>query len=238
MPNGKLYLIPTPLGPEGIHALPEQTLQIARKLTVFIVEKGKVARQILKDFGLEAPLQSCRFFELNKFTDPKDIPGFLDPAIEEGLDIGLLSDAGAPGIADPGAQVVMMAHRRGLEVHPLTGPSAILLSLMAAGLNGQQFCFHGYLSPKRPQLAKDLRRLERDSQNRNETQLFIETPYRNGAVIETALQVLSPSTQFCVAVDLSLPSQYVRTHSVLEWRRLPKLNVHKRPAMFLLLGRK
>ncbi|MEL6275225.1 MAG: SAM-dependent methyltransferase [Bacteroidota bacterium] len=238
MPNGKLYLIPTPLGPEGGHVLPEHTLAIARSLKVFIVEKGKVSRQLLKQIGLKTPLQQCQFFELNKFTEIREIPSFLDPATEEGLDIGLLSDAGAPGVADPGAQAVMAAHRKGVEVIPLVGPSAILLSLMASGLNGQRFTFLGYLSPKRPQLAKDLKRLEKQSQQLDETQLFIEAPYRNMGVYETAMQVLSPSTLFCIATDLTLSTQFVRTHSILEWRRLPKPNLNKRPTMFLLLGRK
>lgn len=238
MVAGKLFLIPTPLGLEGGHALPEHTLEITRNLKVFVVEKGKVGRQILKAIGLHTPLQQCTFFELNKFTDPKDIPSFLNPAIEQGLDIGLISDAGAPGVADPGAQVVSHAHRKGVEVVPLTGPSSLLLALMASGMNGQRFCFHGYLSPKRPQLAKELKKLERESQHRNETELFIEAPYRNMAVYETALQVLSPSTHFCIAADLTLPSQYIRTHPILEWRRLPKPDLHKRPAIFLLYGRK
>ena len=238
MPTGKLYLIPTPLGSEGSHVLPEHSLAITRALKVFIVEKGKVARQILKQIGLTTPLQQCQFFELNKFTEVRDIPTFLDPAIEDGLDIGLLSDAGAPGVADPGAQAVQAAHRKGIEVVPLVGPSAILLSLMASGLNGQRFTFLGYLSPKRPQLAKDLKRIEKQSQQQDETQIFIEAPYRNQGVFETAKQVLSPATQFCVATDLTLPTEFIRTHSILEWRRLPKPKLNKRPTMFLLLGRK
>lgn len=238
MTPGKLYLIPTPLGPEGLPAIPEHARAIARRLTVFIVEKGKVARAVLKQYEIESPLQECRYFELNKFTEPRDIPGFLDPAIEEGLDVGLMSDAGVPGVADPGAEVIAVAHRRGVQVVPLVGPSSILLALMASGLNGQRFLFHGYLSPKRPALAKDLQKIERDSQKRGETQLFIEAPYRNNAVIETALQVLSPSTYFCIAADLTLPTEYIRTHSILEWRRLPRPEIHKRPAIFLLLARK
>ncbi len=238
MSLGKLYLIPSPLGPEGEYVMPEHTLAIARQLRVFIVEKGKVGRQILKDFNIDTPLQDCTIFELNKHTDPKTIPSFLLPSIEQGQDIGLLSDAGVPGVADPGAEVISLAHRHGIWVVPLVGPSSILLALMASGLNGQRFLFHGYLSPKRPDLAKDLKRLEKDSQNRNETQLFIEAPYRNAAVIETAIEVLSPSTHFCIAADLTLPGQYIRTHAIFEWKRLPKPRLQKRPAVFLLLGRK
>ncbi|MEM9836173.1 MAG: SAM-dependent methyltransferase [Bacteroidota bacterium] len=234
MATGKLYLIPTPLGPDGDHVIPEYALEIARRLTVFVLEKGKVGRQVLKQYQISTPLRECRFFELNKFTDAKDIPGFLTPALEEGLDIGLLSDAGAPGVADPGAEVVMAAHRKGIEVVPLVGPSSILLALMACGMNGQRFTFHGYLSPKRPQLAKDLKRLERDSQQRKETQLFIEAPYRNMAVLETALGCLSTSTMLCVATDLTLTTQYIKTQTVARWRKQPLPDLHKRPTIFLV----
>lgn len=238
MSFGKLYLIPSPLGPEGEYVLPAYVLDITRQLDVFIIEKGKVGRQILKDFEIATPIQDCTIFELNKHTDPKDIPSFLRPALEEGKDIGLLSDAGVPGVADPGAEVVSLAHRHGIRVIPMVGPSSILLALMASGLNGQRFLFHGYLSPKRPDLAKDLKRLEKDSQNRNETQIFIEAPYRNAMVIETAIEVLAPSTHFCIAADLTLLGQYIRTHAIFEWKRMPKPRLQKRPAVFLLLGRK
>lgn len=235
--KGKLYLIPTPLGEDSYAPIPEQTLAIARELRVFVVEKGKVARRYLKDFGLTTPLQECRYFELNKFTEEKDIPTFLKPALEEGLDIGLLSDAGAPGVADPGARVVRLAHQLDIEVMPLTGPSSILLGLMAAGLDGQRFRFHGYLSPKRPQLAQALQKLERESRKAKQTEIFIEAPYRNNAVFETALQVLSPTTDFSVATDLTLDSQYVRTRNIAAWKKETAPALHKRPTLFLLLAR-
>lgn len=235
-PSGKLYLIPTPLGPEAYGPLPEQTLAIARELRYFVVEKGKVARQFLKGYGLTAPLQECTYFELNKFTEAGDIPTFLQPA-QEGHDIGLLSDAGAPGVADPGAVVVRLAHQLGIEVVPLTGPSSILLALMAAGLDGQQFRFHGYLSPKRPQLARELQQLERESRKAKQTELFIEAPYRNDAVFETALQSLAPTTDFSVATDLTLASQYIRTNTIAEWQKKTAPALHKRPTLFLLLAR-
>lgn len=234
---GKLYLIPTPLGEGAYGPLPEQTLEIARALRIFIVEKGKVARQYLKDFQISARLQECTYFELNKFTDPRDISGFLQPALEDGQDIGLLSDAGAPGVADPGAQVVRLAHELGIQVIPLTGPSSILLGLMAAGLDGQRFRFHGYLSPKKNQLAQDLQRLERDSRKQKQTELFIEAPYRNNSVFETALEVLSPTTDFCVACDLTTENEYVRTLSIKAWKRETAPELHKRPTLFLLLAR-
>lgn len=234
---GKLYLIPTPLGEGAYGPIPEQTLEVARELRVFVVEKGKVARQYLKAFGLTARLQECRYFELNKFTNEKDIPSFLEPALSEGLDIGLMSDAGAPGVADPGARVVRLAHQLGIEVVPLSGPSSILLGLMAAGLDGQRFRFHGYLSPKRPQLAQALQKLERESRKAKQTEIFIEAPYRNEAVFETALKVLAPTTDFSIAADLTLDSQYTQTKTIAEWQKTTAPALHKRPTLFLLLAR-
>jgi 16S rRNA (cytidine1402-2'-O)-methyltransferase len=237
MVPGKLYLLPTPLGSGGDQVLPEYALEIIRDLTVFVMEHGKIGRQSLKDFKIKTRMQECRFFELNKFTRPDEIPEFLEPAIKEGIDVGLMSDAGVPGVADPGAVVVMAAHRAGIEVIPLVGPSSILLSLMASGMNGQRFLFHGYLSAKRPQLAKDLKALEGDSRQRKETQLFIEAPYRNDAMLETAKAALDPSTLFCVACDLTLPKQFIKTQTIGQWKKAAIPDLHKRPTMFLLLAK-
>ncbi|MCB0639549.1 MAG: SAM-dependent methyltransferase [Lewinella sp.] len=236
-PKGKLYLIPSPLGEQTLFTLPAYVIEIIHELDVFVVEKAKNARRYLKSVGFEKSFDDCLFFELNKHTQPQAIPAYLEPALA-GRNIGLLSDAGVPGVADPGARLVRMAHRQNIEVDPLVGPSSILLALMASGLNGQGFAFHGYLSPKRPDLAKDLKRLENQSARTGETQLFIETPYRNTNVLETALQVLSPTTLFCMAVDLTLPTQLIRTHPIMEWKRIQKPQLHKRPAVFLLLGGK
>lgn len=236
MPNGKLYLVPTPLGAGGEQVMPAYALKIIRGLTVFVMEHGKVGRQVLKDYEIKAKLQECRFFELNKFTQPDELPEFLEPALKEGLDVGLMSDAGVPGVADPGADVVLAAHRAGIEVVPLVGPSSILLSLMASGMNGQRFLFHGYLSAKRPQLAKDLKNLEQQSRQRKETQLFIEAPYRNDAMLETALEALSPTTLFCVACDLTLSTQFIKTQTIANWKNDETPDLHKRPTMFLLLA--
>lgn len=235
--KGKLYLIPTPLGEGAYGPLPEQTLVITRELRYFIVEKGKVARQYLKDYQISARLQECTYFELNKFTQATDIPSFLAPALENGQDIGLLSDAGAPGVADPGAVVVRLAHQMGIQVVPLTGPSSILLGLMASGMDGQRFRFHGYLSPKKNKLAQDLLRLERESRKQKQTELFIEAPYRNDAVFQTALEVLQDSTDFCVACDLTTTAEYVKTMSIQDWKKLAPPELHKRPTLFLLLAR-
>lgn len=228
-----LYLIPTPLGDDALHTLPEATLEAIRPLRHFILETGKVGRKFLKAAGL--PLQECTYYELNKRTRQEDLAEMLSAA-ERGSGVGLLSDAGAPGVADPGAKIVLMAHQKKIRVIPLVGPSAILLSVMAAGLNGQAFTFNGYLSPKRQQLAKDLRRLEATSRKGNVTQLWIEAPYRNQATVETAIEALHPNTLFSVACDLTLETEFIFTGRVKDWDRSVGEGLHKRPAMFLLLG--
>ena len=170
---------------------------------------------------------------MNKFTDPNEWESFLNPA-KEGHDIGLLSEAGCPGIADPGAVIVEIAHRIGIEVHPLVGPSSILLALMGAGMNGQNFCFHGYLSPKKELLPKELKRLEQLSTKNKQTQIFIETPYRNNQLIETALKVLNANTRFCIAVDLTTDKAFIQTKKINLWKKGKRPDFHKRPAIFLL----
>ena len=229
-----LYLIPSPLGDDALHTIPESTLAVVRTLRTFVLETGKVGRRFLKAAGV--PLAECTYFELNKRTRPEDLADMLAGA-ERGSGVGMISDAGAPAVADPGAQLVWLAHQRGVRVVPLVGPSAILLSIMAAGLNGQSFTFHGYLSPKRPQLAKDLRRLESASRRGPTTQLWIEAPYRNQATVETALEALQPDTLFSVACDLTLPTEFVRTARVRDWTVGVGEELQKRPAMFLLLAR-
>lgn len=235
--KGKLYLIPAPLGETGVYVIPEYVLEVIRDLDVFVVEKLKTARQFLRDAGYAKPFDDALFFELNKRTDPQLIPSFLEPALE-GRSIGVVSEAGAPAVADPGSRLVRMAHWRGIEVVPLVGPSSILLALMSSGLNGQKFCFHGYLGLKRPDLAKDLKRLENQSARNNETQIFIETPYRNMMMFEIAMQMLSASTILSIATDLTMPTQSIRTHAVMEWRRLPVPDLNRRPTVFLLQASK
>jgi len=232
-PTGHLYLLPSPLGEEALHTIPAPTLMAIRPIRHFVVETGKVARRFLKQAGV--PLQECEYYELNKRTEAQDLPEMLAPTAR-GCDVCLLSDAGAPGVADPGAQLVLLAHQRGIRVIPLIGPSAILLSLMAAGLNGQAFTFHGYLSPKRQQLAQDIRRLETTSRKTRATQLWIEAPYRNQATVETALDTLHPDTLFSVACDLTLETEYIFTGRIRDWKKAVGPELQKRPAMFLLLG--
>ena len=231
-----LYLIPSTLGEGAIGTLPPTTLAVVRDIRHFIVETGKVARRFLKEVELHHRLQECTYYELNKFTEPRELPGFL-AAAERGEATGLLSDAGAPGVADPGAKIVRLAHEMGIRVVPLVGPSAILLSIMAAGLNGQSFTFHGYLSPKRGPLIKDLRRLEAESRRTGATQLWIEAPYRNRATVEAVTEALHPATLFSVACDLTTETEWVRTAPVGEWAAEVGEVLQKRPAMFLLLAR-
>lgn len=232
--KGKLFLIPSPLGEQAESTLPAYVIDILHRLDYFIAERAKTARHFIKATSPVKPFDALTFFELNKHTPPEAIPSFLDPA-EQGFDIGLLSEAGCPGVADPGAVVVQIAHQRGIEVVPLVGPSSILLALMASGLNGQSFCFHGYLSPQKHNLARDLKRLEQLSARNQQTQIFIETPYRNDQVLEQALATLAPSTRFCVAAELTLPGQYIATYSITEWQKRPRPELHKRPCVFLLL---
>lgn len=231
--TGTLYLIPCPLGEGATYTLPQYLVDIIHQLDYFIVERGKTARQFLKTTNLPKPLQELTYFELNKHDPLKGIKEFLEPALE-GHNIGLISEAGAPGVADPGADVVRLAHSLDIPVHPLVGPSSILLALMASGMNGQEFCFRGYLSPKKLDLAKDLRQLEQLSAKFNQTQIFIETPYRNQQVVETALNSLGPQTYFGIATDLTLPSQYIKTQQIHQWLRSELPDINKRPTVFLI----
>ena len=233
--KAKLYLLPTPLGDNAIHTIPEYVIETIHQLDVFVVERAKTARRFLKEIAFPKAYDDCLFFELNKRTQAHEIASFLDP-IKEGRSIGLLSEAGVPAVADPGSRLVLMAHRKNIEVVPLVGPSSILLAIMASGMNGQSFSFKGYLSPKRPILAKELKKLESISARQRETQIFIETPYRNTAFFETALQVLSSNTLFGVATDLSLPTQSVVTKRISDWKKTTRPELHKRPTVFLLLG--
>ncbi len=232
--KGKLYLIPTPLGENGDHVLPQYVKDIIHQLEIFIVEKAKTARRYIKTTEHPKAISELIFSELNKRIDYSEWRQYLKPA-ENGNDIGLLSEAGCPGVADPGAEIVKLAHEKGIEVVPLVGPSSILLALMASGMNGQSFAFHGYLSPKKEIVGKDLKKLEQATKQGKQTQLFIETPYRNKQLVEQAFRVLSPTTRFCIAMDLTLPNEYVVTKTIAAWRKSKLPELHKRPAVFLLM---
>jgi 16S rRNA (cytidine1402-2'-O)-methyltransferase len=218
MAAGILYLIPVPLGPVSPDAcLPPDTLAVARRLDHFVVERAKTARAHLKAMAHPQPLQALHLSELNEHTPAAAIPPLLAP-LKAGHDVGLLSEAGCPAVADPGAALVLAAHHAGIRVVPLIGPSSILLALMASGLGGQRFAFHGYLPAKEPERSQRIRELEKIARKEKATQLFIETPYRSAALLDALATTLSPDTLISVGADLSLPSQLIRTRSAQNWR--------------------
>jgi len=234
MSAGRLYLVPNLLGvvpPEDV--LPLRTIRIARSLVHWVVETPKPARAFLKMLMTERPIPQLSITTMVDALDAQSADALLTPALR-GEDVGLLSDAGCPGIADPGAIIVRAAHARNIRVVPLVGPSSLLLALMAAGMNGQRFAFSGYLPAKPDERAAALRRLEAESRAQHCTQLFIETPYRNVAMLGTIAQVLAPATRVCVAVDLTLPTEDVATRRISEWRAIDFAPYAKRPAIFLL----
>lgn len=198
----------------------------------FIVENEKSARRFIKQILPEKSQQSLRLKGLNKFTEASEIPTFLDAA-KEGKNIGLLSEAGCPGVADPGAEIVKLAHRYNIQVVPLIGPSSILLAMMASGMNGQSFTFHGYLPIDKKDRKHELKQLERISLEKNQAQIFIETPYRNTKFLEDLIQTLHPTTRICVACDLTLESEFIKTATASEWKNI-KTDLHKRPAIFII----
>ena len=233
MTKGKLYLIPTPLGEDGLHTIPPYVVEIIHSLDTFIAERAKTARHFIKATQPPYPLSHITVFEIDNNTQSIDFQE-VKPLLEAGKNVGLMSEAGCPGVADPGANIVAWAHQEGIAVVPLVGPSSILLALMASGMNGQSFTFHGYLSAKREELTKDLKRLEELARKNRQTQIFIETPYRNKQMIETALAVLSATTKFCIAADISLPPQYILTKTIADWKKTAIPDLHKRATIFLI----
>ncbi|PLZ02486.1 SAM-dependent methyltransferase [Burkholderia sp. WAC0059] len=237
--RGVLYLIPNTLG-EGDETalaavLPGPVRARAGSLTSYIGENAKTTRAFLKRIGTERPIQEIDIHELNVNTPAGEIDRLLAPLLA-GVDTGLVSEAGCPAVADPGALLVRRAHERGIRVVPLVGPSSILLALMASGLNGQSFAFHGYLPVDAGERTKRLRELEQQSRKARQTQIFIETPYRNRALLDALLSTCAPSTLVCVAVDLTLPGETIANRTVADWKKAPAIELHKRPAIFLLLA--
>ncbi len=238
--TGTLYLIPNALGDGDADALatvlPASVLARAAALSYFIGENAKSTRSFLKRIGPARPIQEIEIRELNVNTPAADIDTLLAPVLA-GADAGLVSEAGCPAVADPGALLVRRAHERGVKVVPLVGPSSILLALMASGLNGQRFAFHGYLPVDAAQRMKKLRELEQHSRKANETQIFIETPYRNRALLDALVATLGPSTLVAVAVDLTLETEAIVSRPVSAWKKdAGTLDLHKRPAIFLMLA--
>lgn len=218
MSAGTLYLIPVPLGPVSPEAcLPPETLAVTRRLEHFVVERAKTARAHLKAMGHPQPLQLLHLEELNEHTSAAAIPLLLAP-LKAGHDIGLLSEAGCPAVADPGAALVLAAHREDITVVPLIGPSSILLALMASGLGGQRFAFHGYLPAREPERSQKIRELEKTARKEKATQLFIETPYRSAALLDALATTLAPETWVSVGADLSLPSELIQTGRARDWK--------------------
>jgi 16S rRNA (cytidine1402-2'-O)-methyltransferase len=229
-----LYAIAAPLGGEPAAALPAPALEIVRALRDFVAENPKTARAFLAGVGMPCPLRDVSITTLDEHTPASALSELLAP-LRAGRPLGLLSEAGCPAIADPGAQLVEAAQREGLRVAPLIGPSSIVLALMASGLEGQRFAFCGYLPRDKPQRERRIREIEQRSRRERETQIFIETPYRNDALVAALLQSCGPETKLCIASDLTLETESVRTRSVAEWRAAPP-KIGKRPTVFLLLA--
>ncbi len=232
--TGSLILVPNLLGAvPPANVLPERTIEIARSIRHWLVETPKVARAFLNTIGMPRPIAELSIAEFGHATEHTTLKQFLEPA-RAGQDVGILSDAGCPGVADPGASIVAAAHRAGIRVLPLVGPSALLLALMASGMNGQQFAFHGYLPVKPEARANALRRLEQRSRAEGRTEIFIETPYRNAAMLETMTRALDADTRVCVAADLTLETETIENRTASEWRAADLKRFERRPAIFLL----
>lgn len=234
MPNATLYLIPTTLGDTPWQeVMPVSNAQVITSLKHFIVEEIRTARRFLKKVDKSIDIDSLTFYTLNRHTKPEEIASFLAP-MAKGESVGVISEAGCPAIADPGADVVAIAQQKGYHVMPLVGPSSILLSLMGSGFNGQSFAFLGYLPIDSAERSKQLKRMESRIYGEHQTQIFIETPYRNMKLVADVLQHCQPRTKLCIACDLTLPTQYIKTLTVAEWKKKTLPNLEKRPTIFLL----
>jgi 16S rRNA (cytidine1402-2'-O)-methyltransferase len=232
--SGTLYLIPVPLGNDSLASvIPADVLATAQRLTHFIVEAPKTARAFLKEFGTPHELRSLWMEELNEHTKEDALSALLKPLLD-GHDVGLMSEAGCPGVADPGANLIRLAHRKGIKVAPLVGPSSILLALMGAGANGQKFRFNGYIPAQDPARLEAIRTLENDSYRNKQAELFIETPYRNGALFDALLLGLKGSTQLTVACDLTTANEFIVSKTAADWKSGPKPELHKRPTVFVI----
>lgn len=234
MNKGKLYLIPVPLGETPLDTiLPTAVRQTAASLDHFVAENAKTARAFLKLLPSEKPIQQIEIKELNEHTKREALADLIAPLLD-GQDVGLISEAGCPAVADPGASLVDLAHTAGIEVIPFVGPSSLLLALMGSGLSGQSFAFNGYLPAKEDQRQKRLRDIEAESRREKRTQIFIETPYRNRQLFEALLRQCAPDTRLCIASDLTLSSQSILTRTIAAWKKQPAPEIDRRPTVFLL----
>ncbi len=233
---GTLYFIPVTIGADNIsQVLPKDVVSIAQRLDTFIVENEKTARHFLGAIKHPKLIRELTFQTLNKRTEEKDLKKRLAPLLA-GQDVGLMSEAGCPGIADPGAKLAALAHQKGIRVAPLVGPSSILLSLMASGLNGQHFTFLGYIPVDKAARVKALKAIEHTSKSQQATQIFIETPFRNQHLLEDVLKTCHADTQLCIACNISLADEFIVTKRVREWKQASLPNLHKKPTIFLLLA--
>lgn len=228
-------MIPSPLGEyEPAEVIPEGTLRVLKGLQTFVVEETRTARRYLSAAGLKGHIGELEFHELNEHTAPEEVEALL-PLFEKG-DVGLISEAGLPAVADPGATLVALCHRKGIAVVPLVGPSSLMLALMASGLDGQSFAFRGYLPAKTDERRAAIRRCEKDSAALHQSQIFIETPYRNDSLLVDLLEQLSPATRLCIAADITLEDAFIRTDSVAGWRK-NKPVIGKKPCVFIILAK-
>lgn len=233
--TGTLYLIPTILAEDTAdQVISPQVIETVRHLQYFIVENLRTARRYVKSICPELVIEQLVFVQIDKDAIPAQVQASLRPLLDDGRDAGIISEAGCPGVADPGAEVVNYAHQKNIKVVPFAGPSAILLSLMASGFSGQQFSFHGYLPIEKRDRLQALKALEKEMQQRNQTQIFMETPYRNNKLLEDLLQTLHPETRLCIAANITSPEhEFIKTKTIQQWNgKLP--DIHKQPAVFLI----
>lgn len=231
--RGKLYLIPTTLGEMDPHDVLPQTVKRAIDfINDYIVENEKTARKFIKSIHPEKVQSGLRISTLNKRTEDSEYNSMIAPCLN-GFNIGLMSEAGCPGVADPGAVIVKLAHEKGIQVVPLVGPSSILLAMMGSGMNGQSFAFNGYLPIDKGDKKAALKSYENLSNSKNQSQIFIETPYRNNKLLEDLLQALQPNTHLCIATDITLPTEYIKTLRIADWKKV-KVDLHNRPTIFII----
>ncbi|MBP5423201.1 MAG: SAM-dependent methyltransferase [Paludibacteraceae bacterium] len=232
--SGNLYLIPNTLGDCEINnVFPNYNLDIIHKVKFFIVEDIRTTRRFLKKIDSNINIDELQFFTLNKHTSPQEISSYLNP-LKEGNDMGIISEAGCPAIADPGADIVKIAQEKNYNVIPLVGPSSILLGLMASGFNGQSFAFVGYLPIKDNERTLRIKQLEKRAHIEQQSQIFIETPYRNQKMLEEILSICQPNTKLCIACDITLNTEYIKTKSIAEWKKTQLPDLNKRPCIFIL----
>ena len=233
--KGRLYLIPAPLGDnDPAEVIPAPVLERLRTLDVFVVEEVRTARRYLSRAGLKGHIDALEFHLLNEHTPPQEVEA-LTALFDGGRDVGLITEAGLPAVADPGSALVALCHRHGIAVVPLVGPSSLMLALMASGLNGQSFAFQGYLPAKTEERRSAIKAIEKVSASRRQTQIFIETPYRNDALMEDLLRCCAPQTRLCIACNITMPDETILTRSVAQWRQNP-ITLGKRPCVFLILA--